>query len=377
MHTVLHLIDRPGPGGAETIYVAVAAGLDRGRFRSVAAAPDRGWTFQALRAGGLEPVITPIKSGPVDWRYLRQLVGLVRRQRVELIHAHLLGPAVYAGMAGLITGVPVVVTFHGAVDVSTDERFLWVKTAILNRACSRITFVSEALSEGFVRATSLRRDLVAVVANGIDDPPHPAPEPGLRTSLGAGQGDFLVGAVGHLRPPKSYDILLRAAALLVERSAAYRFVIVGQVERQDLYESLLELRDSLGLKGRVMFAGRRDDVPQVLRALDAYVVSSASEGFSLSTVQAMRAGAPIVSTRCGGPETLLEDGRTGVLVANSDPSALAEGIDALRRAPERASRLGTAARAEVKGRYSSASMVLAYEDIYVEALGGRVGAHLA
>jgi len=369
VRTVLHLIDLPGPGGAETIYVAVAAGLDRSRFRSVAAAPDRGWTFDALRAAGLDPIVTPIKRGPLDWRYLRQIVGLVRRERVDLVHAHLLGPSVYAGMAGLLTGVPIVATFHGHVDVSAGERLLRLKTAILNRACSRITFVSEALRVEFLRRTALRAQRTAVVVNGIDDPADAVPEPHLRGVLGAQPGQFLVGAVGHIRPPKAYDVFLRAAALLLERSPSYRFVIVGQVERKDVYDDLVGLRDSLGLRDRVLFAGRRDDVPQVLRAFDAYVVSSTSEGFSLSTVQAMRAGIPVVATRCGGPETILEDGTTGILVACSDPHALADGVDRLRRDPALRARLANAARAAADGRYTAAAMVAGYERVYDETLG--------
>ncbi len=116
------------------------------------------------------------------------------------------------------------------------------------------------------------------------------------------------------------------------------------------------------------FVGFRPDIVPPLRSFDAFVLSSKSEGFSIATVQAMASGLPLVATRSGGPEEIVTDGVDGLLVPRADPAALAAGMLRLAGDSELRARLGTAARASARAKFSLAKMLESYEEIYRAAL---------
>ncbi|HEX7049649.1 MAG TPA: glycosyltransferase [Longimicrobiales bacterium] len=364
---ILHLIDTGGPGGAETVYATLLARLDPGRWRSIAVVPEVDWLHGALRSAGVEPLVVPT-HGSFDIRYLRRLHGIARRNGAEIIHAHLLTSGVYGGMLGRLRGVPVVCTFHGHADVPADERFRAVKFRILDHRRNRIVFVSAALRRAFLRRHRLDPARTEVIPNGIDARVFRAgTRGGLRAELGLPETTILVGAVGNIRASKDYPTLLRAAAALRRRSAAYRVVIVGDT-RDAGYDGLLALRSSLGLDQTVIFTGFREDVHGIMGDFDIYVISSSAEGFSLSTIQAMACGVPVVATRCGGPEEIIEDGVTGVLVPTGAPEALADAVHALAGDVVRRERFSRVARERVERRFTVESMVQAYSALYERCL---------
>ncbi len=377
---VLHLIDTGGPGGAETIYFQVALGLRPERWRSLTAVPERDWLAATLERLGAEPLLLQ-SAGSFDVRFLAALVRLVRRERVQLIHAHLFDSGVYASLAGRLTGVPVVCTLHGRVDVDHRDPYLAAKRRILDRRRNRVVFVSDTLRRWYAGAAPLRRAPTLVVHNGIDTREFaPGRSGALRAELGMAEGELLLGAVGNIRPAKDYSTLLRAAALLRDAGAPVRFVVVG-AGGNELQRRLEEERAALGLERQVVLAGFREDITAVLRGLDGYVSSSSSEGFSLTTVQAMACGLPVLATRCGGPEEIVDDGLTGLLVPPGSPEALAYGVMRLAADPALRARLGRAAREAAETRFALEKMVAGYEDVYAGALGsagveqpGREGA---
>ncbi len=364
--TVLHLIDTGGPGGAETILLSVVTGLGP-EWRSVPVVPVRDWLHGALVERGVEPILLRPEelAGPA---HLRTILRLIRRHRVDVVHTHLLGSAVYASLAAAPFGVPVVSTFHGLPDIPPSGRWTSSKIRILSRRRNRVVFVSGKLRDAMVERHGFRRDLTRVVPNGVELPP-PGTPPLDRAALGAGPGDFLVGAVGNLRPAKDYATLLRAAAELVRRRVPLRVVVAGQGSGA-LRDELLALRTELGLEERVAFLGFRRDVPRLLATFDAVVSSSSSEGFSLAIVEALALGRPVVATRSGGPEEILRQGETGLLLPTGDPAALADGLERLWREPELGARLGAAGDKDVRKRFAVERMVGDYAAIYREVLGG-------
>ncbi|HEX6750636.1 MAG TPA: glycosyltransferase [Longimicrobium sp.] len=371
MKTVLHLINTGGPGGAETVLVDLVRGLDADRWRSVAVVPDEGWINARLRECGVEPVIVPTLR-PFEVGYYARLARLVRAERVDVIHGHYLGPAVTASIVGAVTGTPAVATLHGAGDLSV-ERHRALKAALLNRGLRRVVFVSEALRRQVLAQGGLRAGLTEVIPNGIDPTRFtPRRDPSLRRELGIGDDAFVIAAVGNVREAKGYDVLLRAAALLRDRVPDLRVVIAGEAKGA-LYDDLLARRSELGIGERVTFAGFREDVAGVLAASDAFALTSRSEGFSLSTVQAMAMGLPVVATRCGGPEELMDDGATGLLVENGSPRAVADALARVHGDAALRARLGAAAARAACERFSVDAQVRAYERLYHAVTAGRRG----
>lgn len=364
----MHVIDTPGPGGGETVCVRLAAGLTGERWQSVVAVPGAGWLLDEARRVGLPAVIAAPAGRGFDTRYLRTVASRIREVGADVVQTHFLGPAVYGGVAGRVLGVPVVSTFHGLADFA-ESRFRGLKLRLLGWTARRLVFVSGALRRETLALGGLSPSRAVVIRNGLPEPDgERAAGPDPRGDWGVREGDVVIGAVGNVRPAKAYDVLLHATALLVKAGVPVRVVIAGD-KGGPLGEELVRLRDALELSDRVRFLGYREDVDRVLEACDVFVLTSSSEGFSLATVQAMRAGLPVVATRCGGPEEILRDGETGLLVSPGSAEAVRDGLLRVIRDGALARRLGGRARLAA-GAFSERGMIGAYERLYLECVAG-------
>jgi glycosyltransferase involved in cell wall biosynthesis len=368
---VLHLIDTGGPGGAETIFLKLVTRLDTQRWRSIAVVPERDWLSDALADHGVEPVLLPSR-GSFDVGYLRGMAALIRRHNVRLIQTHLLTTAVYASVAAMPRRLPVVSTFHGQNDVAAAEPYRGAKYRIIGRRGHHHVFVSHTLRSWFLSNANLDAARAHVIHNGIDCTLfRPSGDRSARAELGVEPDDWLIGAVGNLRDPKDYPTFLRAAALLSQKSERYKFVIVGAGDAR-IQGELEALRRELGLGERLRFAGFRSDIERVLNALDVYALSSSSEGFSLTTTQAMACGVPVVATRSGGPEEIVTHNESGILVAARAPGELADAIEGLCRDEARRRAFGQAGRERVLREFSIDAMVSGYSALY-ETVASRRG----
>lgn len=168
-----------------------------------------------------------------------------------------------------------------------------------------------------------------VLHPGIDLPEVESRETA-RARLGCPATGPLIGVVGRVEPWKGQDLAVRMLAELAARAPALQLVLIGQQHSPTWPEFRAEvaaLGHGLGLADRVVFAGHVDDASALLPALDVLVCASREEGFGLAAVEAMAAGVPVVSTRCGGPEDVVDDGRTGLLVPAENPVRLAYAVE--------------------------------------------------
>ena len=359
MKTVLHLIDTTGPGGAETVFTDLVRGLPRDRYRSIPLITGPGWVEDTLTTDGNPPITV---QGKQRGRLLSDLMRIIRRENVDIIHAHLIGSALYGSVASKLSGRPSVCTFHGPADLPDGDRFRAVRFGLIGAAASHVSFVSESLRKWVVAATPLSMRKTSVIYNGVDTSRFENAEPApLRRELGLPDGLLLMGALGNVRAPKGYAHLMDALARL-SVDTPWHFVIVGDTSG-DVYPRVLRRRDELGLSDRVTFVGFREDVPSVLRSLDVFVLSSLTEGFSLATVQALASGLPVIATACGGPEEILRDG-TGILVPPSDAAAMADALQRVLVDARLRARLAGAGRRDVEERFSMRSMIGAYTALY-------------
>ncbi|CAN5540211.1 glycosyltransferase family 4 protein [soil metagenome] len=368
--TVFHIIETSGPGGAETVFVELIRTLDPGRWRSIAVLPpaqtdatNSEWLHDQLRSSGIETV-TIEERRSFDLRAFVKLVRTVRASRGALVHGHLFGSAVRASMVSRALSIPSIATLHGVVDIAQNERHLRLKLALVNRGLRKLVFVSETLRRTMLQRYNLPESITTAIPNGIRFEQFTSADgSAVRRELALSGDDFVVGSVGNLTPAKAFDVLLEAAAILAKEGGSYRFVVAGDL-KGDQGRRLVELRDSLGLGSVFTFTGFRSDIPQFMAACDVYALTSSSEGFSLALIEAMAAGVAAIATRCGGPEEIIEDGITGLLVQNGSPAAVASAIRRLRHAPEERTRLATNALAMVRRTYSLEANVAAYEQIY-------------
>lgn len=372
MIRLLHVIDTAGPGGAETVFLQTATRLDPARFQPTAVIGGTGWLEKKLLESGLTPHVVPAK-GSFNARYLSVLLRLVREHRSDVIVAHLYGSSIYASLAGMLLSTPVITVLHGQSDVPDTERIAFLKATIVRRASRKVIFVSERLQDHLRPRLGLTAAQCTVIPNGVDTELFkPVRDRALRAELGLSDDTALIGAIGNVRQPKGYDVLLRAARVMMDRSQRFHLVIAGDCANA-IGRELEQLKLELGLSPHVTFLGLRSDVARLLNNLDVFVLSSHTEGFSIACIEAMACGVPVVATRSGGPEQILE-GECGLLVPTGDPQSLALAIERVISSQELAARLAASALGRVHERYSLATMLARYE-----ALLGRVaqGCHAA
>ncbi len=268
---------------------------------------------------------------------------LRRRSRIDLVHAHgALSPATIA-LGGRLLGIPILVTVlgtgeHGDLSRLSRKPLGRTRAQLLFRSAWFAALSAEAGQE--LRARGVPPGRVLALPNGVDLDIH-LPATGeerqrLRKRLGLPADRFVASFVGRLHPVKDVDTLLAAAARVPELT----LVVVGDgPERRRLEAKAQEL----GIESRVIFRGLSSEVPHVLRASDAFMLSSHGEGMSNALLEAMACGLPCLASRSvGGAGELLRAGR-GMLLADGDASAWATAIQRLIDEPRLRTETGTAA----------------------------------
>lgn len=371
MPAILHLIETGGPGGAEHVFLELASRLRLEPLRNLAVVGRDGWLADRLRERGLAPIVISAQ-GSLNLRYLRRLVSLIKEHDARLVVAHLFGAAIYASLASLLTRVPTISILHGQSDISGSERFITAKRWLLARGSAATVFVSSALQNDLQPHLKFPPQRSVVIENGIDLSRYrdDGLSAGLRAALSLPPSAVLIGAIGNLRRAKGYETLLQAAQLVCGAHPDIHFVIAGDTNG-GLLPELERLRAELALSDRVHFLGLRSDVPAVLADLDLYVLSSYTEGFSLALVEAMASGLPVIATRSGGPERIIDADRTGLLVAPRDPQSLAARIQHLLADEALRKQLGAAAKEAVTQRFSSERMVSDYHRLAASLTASR------
>jgi glycosyltransferase involved in cell wall biosynthesis len=338
-------------GGQERLLVEFARHTDRGRF----ALHFVSLTTRGRLAGDIEacgwPVTTLEEPGGLRPGMVLRLARLFRGQRFDVVHTHDDKPLLYGSAAVSLARVPRLLhtRHHGKI------REVRVRQAAAIKLAARLTDDFVCVSEDSARATvaqgvPVRR--VRTIWNGID------------TTRFAYTGPCAAGpavTVARLSPEKDVGNLLRATARLLPECPDFHLEIAGD---GSCMAGLRRLADELGLGERVTFLGEVRDIPTLLARASLFVLPSLAEGISLTLLEAMARGLPVVATRVGGNPEVVADGQTGILVPARNPPALAAALAKIWRDPEAGQRLGAAGRSRVEKHFDIRGMVGRYEQLY-------------
>ncbi|MEK6271327.1 MAG: glycosyltransferase [Actinomycetota bacterium] len=375
----LTLVDRVGSfGGAERVAVEVSKRLSPERFdrslcatrwdQKLASRPTRARALEELSEHGVRFVGLE-RRYTFDLRSWWQLVMFLRRERIDILHAHKFGSNVWAGLLGPLAGTPIVVAHEHTWSFEGNPTRRFLDRHLIARRCDVMVAVSREDQRRMIEIEGIKPEDVVYIPNGIPTPPALAGEVG-RAQLGLSEDDLVIGAVTVLRPQKALDVLVRAAGILRAEFPRLRVLIVGSgPERQALEKLIAELE----LSNTVSLLGFRTDVPELLRIFDVAACSSDFEGSPLSVLEYMEAALPVVSTRVGGVPDLVEDGVTGLLVDRGDPEALAHAIAELLCDPERRTEMGRIARERRRREFDIDVTVERIEQLYEELYRGKRG----
>lgn len=355
---IVHVALGTSMGGMEKLLVDFARLTCRKRFE-----PD----FVSLQEKGVLaaeienqhcPVVTFDKQPGFKAGLVLRLASYLRTLRPDIVHTHNAGGFVYGTISARLAGVPRLVhTQHGcrfAKSKSDIRLFRW-----LSRIADRMIGVSDEIRTLLI-SLGIDAGRTDVIRNGVDLDrfPHRGVNP---------DGPAIL--VARLSPEKNVETLIRAMKTIASAHhlspAGIRLEIVGDgVCRSDL-ESLT---DSLGLRGIVHFHGQRSDVASLLSRASMFVLPSLTEGISLTLLEAMASGLPVIATDVGGNREVVVADQTGLLVPTQNPAALAAAMLQMQQQPDSGQRMGRAGRHRVEQHFSLDSMIRSYQDLYIESV---------
>ena len=352
-------------GGMEVIAVQLArAFVARGHTVGVTCTEEAGSLKAVLEAEGIETHLVPV-PGLVPNVFAGRLRRWFEARRPDVVHIQS-EPWVKVARAARQAGVACVgLTQHGVITPEPWHALLLRRWAI--RSTDWVATVSQPLLSYLVGEVGLPAGKVRVIINGVDTR-HFAPGPHsdtIRARIGVNGTTPLIGIVARLAPEKDHATLLEAFTLLARRMPEARLAIVGDGPERAAIAARIA---ALGIAERAHLLGSSTDTAPIYRDLDAFVLSSLAEGTSMSILEAMASGVPVVATAVGGNIDVLDEGRCGLLVPPQQPAALADALYLLLTDREKRERLTRGGRERVLAQYSESSMVSHYEELYYASL---------
>ena len=352
-------------GGAERQVMLLAKGLrGRGwRVSVVALTGAGGQTVHELASAEIAFLSLEMRKGWADPRGWIRFHGWLRRERPDVVHAHLPHAAWLARWSRLAAPAPVVIdTLHSSWTGPLGRRLGYRLSGWLP---DRVTAVSQAVADAHLAAGLVNRRTLSVLPNGVDMEvwrPDASLRVAVRHELGSAD-EFWWLAAGRLDPVKDYPTLLRA---MVATPESARLLIAGD---GPLRSELVGLSARLGLERRVRFLGFVPDLTRWLQAADAFVLSSQWEGLPMGLIEAAASGLPAVATDVPGSREVIAQGQTGWLTAPGDADALAEAMATLMETPPDQRRaMGERARRQAIERFSLETVLDHWERLYVDLL---------
>lgn len=367
---IVHVVDSLEFGGLERVVcdLAIAQSAAGHRVQVFSIGSTDGFAGMLSAAG--VPVVVGGKQGAFDRQVLRRLRALALA--AEVVHAHNFVPSYYAAAAllGTMRCPALVGTVHDMGMRLSNRRLRWLYRLSLLRT-QRVAMVGRQVHERFVGAGYVPARRAETVLNGIPVgrfAPSPARRAAARRALGMPADVPVVGSVGRLVDLKNQRALIDALPGLAAAFPDVQLVLVGE---GPLDAELRRHADASGVGGRVLFAGARPDVADLLPAFDVFALPSKTEGLSIALLEACASGLAVVATAVGGNPEVIRDGDTGRLVPPGDGDALARALHELVGSVPLRAEFGEAARAWVAAHASIEALRDAYDAFYLRAASHR------
>ena len=365
---ILQLLATGATGGAQESYTGLLLRLDRSKYEVRALSLSAGSAVQRIRRLGLE---VDVLEEPDDEAAVRALAAWLRRNEIDLVHAHMHRAEVVGTRAAVAAGTPVIMaTVHSSRVRSREDVSA---LAALTPAMDRLIVPSSSI-QAKVTAEGRGGARFTVIPNGVDLSRFAAPPPscGLRRELGVPDEAPLIGVVARLEPEKGHAYLVEAWPQVAAAVPDAWLAIVGDGSAEASLRAGVDAMPA-DARARVRFTGRRDDVAAITAELSVAVLPSLREAQGISLLEAMARRVPVVASAVGGIPEVVTDGVDGLLVPPASPDALADAVISLARSSALRDRLGVAGFDTVRDRFSIEAQVRRIEAVYDEELE-RAGA---
>ncbi|MFH0764440.1 MAG: glycosyltransferase family 4 protein [Candidatus Omnitrophota bacterium] len=362
---VLQVTTHLNTGGISNYIVSLSGALKERLVDTVAASSggnmekelrDRGIPHKALEMD------TKFEFGPKVFKSALTLTGIIRQEKIDIIHAHSRVSQAAASLASMMSGAPLVTTCHGYFQKRSRGVFdTWGK---------KVVAISDAVKTHLEEDLGVKAGRIELIYNGVDIDQFSGRSSDeevdrIRKELGA-RGGPVIGTVGRLSPVKGHRFLVEAMRDVVRAAPDIRCLIVGSGDEE--FE-LKNLAGSLGLKDAIRFFPSTPDTRRFLSAMDVFVFPSVKEGLGIALLEAFASGKACVASDTGGIGNVVEDGVTGLLVPVGDPPAMAKAVLKLIGDAPLRRQLGDNARALVVKKFTLDEMAARMIEFYRGVIG--------
>ncbi len=350
MHIMEIVSGRNWNGAIGHCYLLARELIARGNRVTVVCLPDSR-IAEKLASEPIEVVHSDLHRWPGD--ELRRIAGIIRQERVDVVHTHLSRAHFFGVLLRRLWGVPSVATAQCRL-----LQLHWMFNDL-------VIAVSDATRRFHQRWNFVRPGRITTIRNFIEDQRilrlPSTTRAAKRQSLGIEDGTCLIGVVGTVDNRKAQIDLVRAMPTILDAAPHARLLVVGGFGPPREVAKARKTAEKLGVAGRITWTGHRSDVHEILAALDVFVLPSREESLPLSILEAQASGLPVVATTVGGIPECIDHQRTGLLVPPADVPRLAEAVLSVVLDPQLRRRLGEAGRESVLKDFSLAGQSAAIE----------------
>ena len=353
-------------GGTESVIKSLVEGLDTRQFEAeILCIEPRIGPF------GTQMVEQGIKVSHLDWtggfnmNLIAQIRDYLTKNDIHILHCHQYTPWFYGTIAAAFLSTKVVFTEHGRF---YPDRSSWKRKFInplLLRFTRRVTAISKATKEALAEFEFIPRKHVEVIYNGISGLKTTENQEALKTSLNIETNELVFGTVARLVPIKNQKMMLKAFADVCKNTPNVKLLVVGDGE---LRGDLEKQAEQLGIKDKVIFTGYKSEPQLYINLIDVFLLSSFSEGTSMTLLEAMSLSKPCVVTDAGGNREVIQDGVNGFVTPNDDHQKFANAMSRLSNDVSLLKQMGTQGRLRFDKTFSQVTMLQQYQKLYEESL---------
>lgn len=367
---VLHIMTKLPVGGVENQLLTVLGKYDKSRFSPIVCSlADKGEIGKEIENLGIEVFPLHKLKHRFDYTIVKDICRLVREKKVTVVRTHQYHANLYGRLAARSARVPcIVASVHNVY--TRDKK---IHRRMINRYLARFTdkviAVSGAVKKDIMKYDGLGDEKIDVICNGVDIKRYSSSDRNeVRSKLDIDQDVPVIGTVGRLTFQKGQKYLLESVSKLKNKFPGLLLLIVGDGPLRDELEHHAE---TLGIRDSVQFLGVRRDVPELMSAMDIFVLPSLWEGLANALVEAMAAGKPVIATDIPQIGEVINSGNVGILVPAKKSDAIAQSIELLLSDNSLAKKYGDAAYERVALAFSIDVTLKKYTELYETILGRK------
>jgi glycosyltransferase involved in cell wall biosynthesis len=372
---LLYIITKLELGGAQKQLLSLINHLNKEKFKPFLFTAKDGlllseaFSLKELtlkKSRYLERPINPLR----DFLALIEIYGFIKKNNIEIVHTHSSKAGILGRLVARLARVKIIVhTVHGWSFNDYQPKivrlfFIWLERLAASFTDKLIIVSNYDKQKGLDKHIG-RENKYTLIRYGVDYTEFNIKDQNIREELGINPNDLVVGMIACFKPQKSLQNFIRLAFLVKEFSPHIKFLLVGDGILRRSIEKLIE---KLNLKNCIILTGWRRDIPQILSAIDVFVLTSLWEGLPITILEATASSKPVISTHTGGVAEVIVEGKSGFLVAPGDMNKMSERITVLIKDENLRRQIGQNARAGLDSNFMLTNMISKTENLYKELM---------